>query len=120
MFCRKCGADNGDGTVACSECGALLGSVCPAPDKSPREISSYLLPSILVTIFCCIPFGIVAIVYASGVNGKLQAGNYQGALAASNKAKLWCWIAFAIGFACFAYKIVVLVSIATLGASIGE
>jgi len=46
-----------------------------------------------------LPFGIPAIVYAAQVNGKLQAGDYAGALDSSSKAKMWCWIAFGLGLA---------------------
>ncbi|MGH8109014.1 MAG: CD225/dispanin family protein [Arenimonas sp.] len=50
--------------------------------------------AILATLLCCIPGGIVAIVYAAQVDGKLAAGDYQGALESSNNAKLWSWISF--------------------------
>jgi hypothetical protein len=60
-------------------------------------VPNYLVYSILVTIFCCVPFGIVSIVYAAQVNGKLAAGDYAGAVDASNKAKTWCWVAFGVG-----------------------
>jgi len=50
---------------------------------------NYLIESILVTIFCCQPFGIVGIVYASQVNSKFDAGDYQGAQTASKEAKKW-------------------------------
>jgi len=50
---------------------------------------NYLIGSILATIFCCQPFGIVSIVYASQVNSKFAAGDYEGAQKASNKAKNW-------------------------------
>ena len=40
------------------------------------------------------PAGIVAIVYAAQVNGKLAGGDYEGAVSASNNAKLWSWISF--------------------------
>jgi hypothetical protein len=55
--------------------------------------------AILVTIFCCLPFGIVAIVYAAQVNTKLQAGDYAGAADASKKAKTYSWVAFGLGLA---------------------
>jgi len=45
------------------------------------------------------PFGIVAIVYSAQVNGKLKAGDYEGALESSNKAKTWGWVSFGIGLA---------------------
>ena len=57
------------------------------------KVPNYLAQSILVTLFCCLPFGIPAIVYAAQVNGKLQAGDVAGAQASSRKAKMWCWLA---------------------------
>ena len=58
---------------------------------------NYLVPSILVTLCCCTIGGIVAIVSASQVNPKWARGDYSGAYQASEKAKLWCWMSFAIG-----------------------
>jgi hypothetical protein len=65
-----------------------------------RYVPNYLVQAILTTIFCCLPFGIVAIVFAAQVNGKLAAGDYAGATQTSNQAKMWCWIAFGIGLVC--------------------
>ncbi len=50
---------------------------------------NYLVESILVTIFCCLPFGIAGIVYASQVNSKFASGDYEGAIKASEDAKKW-------------------------------
>jgi len=50
---------------------------------------NYLIESILVTLFCCLPFGIVGIFYASQVNSKFVIGDYDGAQAASENAKKW-------------------------------
>ncbi len=61
------------------------------------EIPSYLAQAILVTIFCCLPFGIVSIVYAAQVNGKVAAGDIDGARDASEKAKTWAWVALGFG-----------------------
>jgi hypothetical protein len=62
-------------------------------------VSNYLVFAILATVFCCLPTGIAAIVYAAQVNGKLQAGDLIGAQAASKNAKMWCWISFGLGVA---------------------
>jgi hypothetical protein len=62
-------------------------------------VPNYLAQAILVTIFCCIPAGIVAIVFSAQVNGKLAAGDYDGAVRSSNTAKTWCWVAFGLGIA---------------------
>jgi len=61
------------------------------------SIPNYLVQSILVTLCCCLPGGIVAIVYAAQVNSKLGAGDIAGAQDASGKAKMWCWISFGVG-----------------------
>jgi hypothetical protein len=53
--------------------------------------------AILATVFCCLPTGIVSIIYAAQVNGKLQAGDYAGAQEASRNAKTWCWVSFGLG-----------------------
>jgi predicted secreted protein len=50
---------------------------------------NYLIESILVTIFCCMPFGIVGIVNAAQVNTKFDLGDYEGALNASKEAQKW-------------------------------
>jgi len=54
-----------------------------------NQPKNYLIASILVTIFCCQPFGIVGIVYASQVNSKYVSGDYEGAKRASKDAKKW-------------------------------
>lgn len=60
---------------------------------------NWLVESILVTIFCCLPFGIAGIVFASQVNSKYQMGDYSGALKASQDAAKWTKIGFFIGIA---------------------
>jgi hypothetical protein len=54
-----------------------------------NQPKNYLIEAILVTIFCCQPFGIVSIVYAAQVNSKYAEGNYDGAKNASKSAKNW-------------------------------
>ncbi|NEO23963.1 CD225/dispanin family protein [Moorena sp. SIO4A5] len=61
------------------------------------HVPNYLPQAILVTLFCCVPFGIVAIVYAAQVNTKLTLGDDEGAVTASENAKKWCWISFISG-----------------------
>ena len=55
-------------------------SVCPP---------TYLAWAIVSTLLCCLPFGIVAIVYASKVSGLWAQGRYDEAQRASNTAKNW-------------------------------
>jgi heme/copper-type cytochrome/quinol oxidase subunit 2 len=67
------------------------------PQEQPGRPKNWLLESILVTIFCCLPFGIVGIIFASQVNAKYDAGDYAGALRASADAGKWTKIGFIIG-----------------------
>jgi hypothetical protein len=62
-------------------------------------VQNYLVFAILATVFCCLPAGIPAIVYAAQVNGKLQMGDVAGAQVASNNAKMWCLISGGLGLA---------------------
>ena len=64
---------------------------------APASVPNYLVQAILVTVLCCLPFGIPAIVYAASVSGKLQAGDVMGARVASDKARFWCWMGFWFG-----------------------
>lgn len=62
-----------------------------SPQAQPKN---WLVESILVTLFCCLPFGIAGIVNASQVNSKFAAGDYAGALEASRNAGKWTKIGF--------------------------
>jgi len=62
-------------------------------------IPNHLVLGILTTIFCCLPFGIVSIVYAAQVNSALMQGNIAQAQMLSEKAKFWGILALAIGIA---------------------
>jgi len=79
-------------------------------------IPNYLWQSIVVTIFCCWPLGIPAIVFAAKVDGLKARGDIQGALEASASAKKWCWISVAS----WGVLIVISVIFGVMGALFGE
>ena len=54
-----------------------------------KRPNTYLALGILVTIFCCLPFGIVSIVYASKVDSCWNNGRQNEAMDNSRKAKNW-------------------------------
>ena len=105
MFCPQCGISNADNAAVCVQCGRSLQPSVPQaaqpgyPAAAQVYVPNYLVFAILTTIFCCLPAGIPAIVYAAQVNGKLQAGDMAGAQMASKNAKMWCWIALGVGVA---------------------
>ena len=50
---------------------------------------TWLVESILVTLFCCLPFGIVGIIEANKVEALFSVGQREQALYHSNQAKKW-------------------------------
>jgi Interferon-induced transmembrane protein len=97
MYCTSCGTPRPEGATACPGCGRPYQMFASPPQAPSGAISNYLVQSILVTLCCCLPLGVVAIVYAAQVNTKLASGDVAGALAASRNAKMWSWIAFGVG-----------------------
>ncbi|MGL5829440.1 MAG: CD225/dispanin family protein [Angustibacter sp.] len=65
----------------------------PRP-RSPQEPApdNYLIFAVLSLIFCCLPTGVVSVIYAAQVNGKHYAGDFSGARAAGSSAKSWAII----------------------------
>lgn len=74
--------------------------------KLPR---TWLVESILVTIFCCLPFGIVGIVNAARVETRYSCGDIDGAIRSSKEAGKWTQIGFWIGVAVIVIYAVVMV-----------
>ena len=76
------------------------GNIINKEDKkraAVRPPKSYLAQSILVTVFCCMPLGIVGIVNAANVESRFYAGDIEGAKRASREAKKWSDIGLWIG-----------------------
>lgn len=69
----------------------------PPWHQAAPNIPNYLAWSILSTAFCCLPIGIISIVYAAQVNQKIRTGDMAGAAASSKNAKLWAIIAAIVG-----------------------
>ena len=115
MYCGSCGAEREDDARFCKRCGTALKDppteeAVPA-DEPPPHVENYLVPAILVTIFFCLPFGIVSIVFAAQVNGRLETGDIEGARRASANAKMWAWISFGTGLAPIAFLLAVFVAV---------
>ncbi len=72
---------------------------------TPQQPKNWLAESILVTLFCCLPFGIAGIVNAAQVSSKFASGDYDGAVRASQEAAKWTKIGFWVGIGVIALYI---------------
>ena len=69
MVCKRCGSEITDHSTVCGNC-----------NRVAADIPNYLWQSIIVTLLCCLPLGIPAIIYATKVHTKLLQGDVAGAL----------------------------------------
>ena len=70
----------------------------PPPAGTHDKVPNYLIPAILSAL-CCFPLGIISIIFAAQVNGKVAAGDISGAMDASKKAKMFSYIFIGLGVA---------------------
>lgn len=69
----------------------------PYDINRPRQVKTYLVESILATLFCCLPLGIVAIINAAQANSALGSGNYGRAEELAERAKQFMWYSVIVG-----------------------
>ena len=80
-----------------------MSTMTRAPAGQPQKVSpatgvkNYMVYAILCTVFLFLPTGVAAIYFARRVNPAQRAGNVEGALEASRKAKLFCQISLLVG-----------------------
>ena len=72
----------------------------PAGGSASGTVPNYLVPAI-ISIFCCWPLAIPAIIFATRVNSSVAAGNMAAAQEASAQAKKFMKLAFIIGSICW-------------------
>jgi|SRR5436190_6161391 hypothetical protein len=73
-------------------------NMAPPGPKGPFS-ENWLVEAILVTLLCCLPFGVVGIIFAAQVNTKQQAGDMEGAEKSRKEAAKWTKIGFWVGIA---------------------
>ena len=70
----------------------------PAPYQQPEPMpQTYLVWSVLATVFCCLIPGIVAIIYSTMVSSKYYAKDYEGSKRASEMAQYWIIASVVLG-----------------------
>ena len=80
----------------------------PPPAGGSATVPNYLVPAI-ISVFCCWPLAIPAIIFAVQVNNKVTAGDIAGAQDASKKAKMFSFIAIGLGLAGILLYIIMIV-----------
>src|SRR5215470_19175357 len=89
----------------------------PPPAGGSATVPNYLVPAI-ISIFCCWPLAIPAIIFATQVNGKVAAGDVAGAQDASKKAKMFSFIAIGLGLLgiiCYVVMLILGVGLSAVG-----
>lgn len=71
-----------------------------------RPIPNYLFLSIFSLIFCCLPLGIVGVVYAAQVDGHLYRGDYTSATYSSDSAKIWSYWSIGVGLVMIGFYVI--------------
>ena len=82
-------------------------------DYAQPAPANYLVWAILATVLCCLPLGVVAIVFSSQVNSKWMAGDFPGAQEASRRARLFTIWSVVAGVAAYVVGAIVLVAFAS-------
>lgn len=85
-----------------------------APATVPNNMVLAIIASALSLILCCLPHGLVSLIFALQVDKKAQAGDIQGATNAAKQAKMWAWISLIVS----AVWIVIALVFGVLGAII--
>lgn len=81
--------------------------------------NNQLVPAILTTLFCCLPFGIVSIVKAAQVNSQWNSGQYDAARQSAADAKKWWRVSLIVGLVLSAGYILLVVA-GTASTTTGE
>jgi len=86
-FCSACGVKTKADQIMCIECGASP-NAAHFPGTS-QTVDNQMVKAVLVSVLCCLPFGIIAIIKSSEVNGKLAAGDVVGAQMSASSSSNW-------------------------------
>lgn len=73
------------------------GEQLPPHTPQPPMPSTYMIWAILSMICCCMPAGIVAIIYSASVSSRYFARDYAGARRASRNAQIWIIVSIVTG-----------------------
>ena len=85
--------------------------------QEPVNLVPYLILSIISTLCCCLPFGVVGIVFSAKINSAMLAGNLEEAQNNAKMARIWIIVSFAIGLLTWLIYMVLIVTGAVSGSA---
>ena len=85
--------------------------------QKPVNWVPYLILSIISTLCCCLPFGVVGIVFSAKINSAMLAGNLEEAQNNAKMARIWIIVSFAIGLLTWLIYMVLIVTGAVSGSA---
>lgn len=85
--------------------------------QKPVNWVPYLILSIISTLCCCLPFGVVGIVFSAKINSAMLAGNLEEAQNNAKMARIWIIVSFAIGLLTWLVYMVLIVTGAVSGSA---
>ena len=85
--------------------------------QKPVNWVPYLILSIISTLCCCLPFGVVGIVFSAKINSAMLAGNLEEAQNNAKMARIWIIVSFAIGILTWLIYMVLIVTGAVSGSA---
>lgn len=85
--------------------------------QEPVNWVPYLILSIVSTLCCCLPFGVVGIVFSAKINSAMLAGNLEEAQNNAKMARIWIIVSFAIGLLTWLIYMVLIVTGAVSGSA---
>lgn len=85
--------------------------------QKPVNWVTYFILSIISTLCCCLPFGVVGIVFSAKINSAMLAGNLEEAQNNAKMARIWIIVSFAIGLLTWLIYMVLIVTGAVSGSA---
>ena len=135
MICSRCGANIPDNVAFCTNCGHSNSGAPQAPPQpggyapggyapqgggygqSGPQVTDYLIWSIITTLCCCLPLGIVGIIFSINSKNDLSAGRYESAVKNYNIAFYCNVIGLVVGL--IANVLVAIIQFAAIAAAEG-
>lgn len=76
------------------------------PSKVPNNLVLAIVATAVSFFGCCIPHGLISLIFALQVDKKSAAADFEGAANSAKQAKMWAWISIIVAIAGFVIAVV--------------